>query len=342
MNYKSISKLFMLGFILAFMFSSCTKEGPMGPAGANGVDGTNGTDGTDGVDGIAFCLECHTSTTIDNLTAQWSGSGHATGSSLGYAGARSGCSECHSGVGFSAYLAGSEDISGSPIGCSACHSHGEPPVFQDDEGNPVFISTVEAVTLVMNNTTVIDLESQANLCVNCHQPRTPAPVDDDGDGMFTVTSSHWGPHHGPQAVLLEGLGGAEFAGSVSYPGTKSHPHRKSADCVKCHMNEGNHNFAAPETSACSSCHGDIDDFDVNGKLTEILSLMEELAEMLTEKGLLLDGHPNPGTYPVEEVAALYNFLLIEEDKSEGLHNPTYAEALLTNTIEAISEATAAN
>ena len=342
MNYKSISKLFMLGFILAFMFSSCTKEGPMGPAGEDGTNGIDGTDGTDGVDGIAFCLECHTSETIDNLTAEWSGSGHATGFSLGYAGTREDCSRCHSGVGFSAYLEGSVDASGSPIGCSACHSHGEPPVFQDDEGNPVFISTTDAVTLLTNSTVIIDMESSANLCANCHQPMTGIPTDDDGDGMFEVTSTHWGPHHGPQATLLEGLGGVEFPGSVSYPGTKSHPHRSSADCVSCHMEDSNHNFAAPEVTACSSCHGDIDDFDVNGKLTEIHTLMEELAEMLIEKGLLHDGHPNPGVYPVEEVAALYNFLLIEEDKSEGVHNPPYAEALLTNTIEAIGEATAAN
>ena len=340
MKYKSLLKLLTLGFSFALILASCTKEGPMGPAGADGTNGTNGTDGTNGVDGIAFCLECHTSGTIDGLTAQWAGSGHAIGSSLAR-GTTSGCSRCHSGVGFSAYLAGSEDLSGSAIGCSACHSHGEPPVFQDGDGNAVFISTVDAVKLMTNASVIIDMESNSNLCVNCHQPMTGIPTD-NGEGMFTVTSTHWGPHHGPQSVVLEGLGGVEFPGSETYPGTKSHAHRKSAGCVKCHMEESNHNFATPEVTACATCHGEIDDFDVNGKLSEIHLLVEELSEILTEKGLLLDGHPNPGTYKIDEASALYNLLLIEEDKSEGVHNPPYTVALLTNSIEAMQAETASN
>ncbi len=353
MNYKSISKLFMLGFILAFMFSSCTKEGPMGPAGADGTNGTNGTDGTDGVDGIAFCLECHTSTTIDKLTAEWAPSGHASGGSLGYAGTRSGCAACHSGVGFVASLNNMEDISGSPIGCSACHSHGEPPVFQDNEGNPVFMMTTAAVKLMIDESRIIDLESNANLCVNCHQPRTASPTDVDqydddviidpaGDGMYTITSSHYGPHHSPQSMLLEGWGGYEFPGSMTYPGTKAHPHRKSADCITCHMENTNHNFTIPEVTACATCHGDIPDYNVNDKITEVHTLLDELAELLEAEGILHDGHVVTGTYPVDIAGAFYNYAVVEEDKSEGVHNPTYVVALLTNTIEALSETTAAN
>ena len=154
MKYKSFSKLLLLVFSLVFMLASCTKEGPMGPAGADGQDGTNGTngtDGTDGVDGIAFCLECHTSGTIDNLTAQWLPSGHSEGSSLARGGTAS-CAPCHSGVGFASSLTGGDiDVSMSAINCSACHTHGEPPVFQDEEGNPIFIRTVSAVTLTRTN-----------------------------------------------------------------------------------------------------------------------------------------------------------------------------------------------
>ncbi len=345
MKYKSFSKLLLLSLSFVFVLASCTKEGPMGPAGADGQDGTNGTNGTDGtngVDGIAFCLECHTNTTIDALTAQWAPSGHASGSSLGYAGTRSGCSECHSGVGFVANLAGSEDISGSPINCSACHSHGEPPVFQNGDGEAIFVRTVSAVTLRTNPSAVIDMGSSANLCTNCHQPMTGVPVDDDGDGMFDVTSTHYGPHHGPQSVILEGMGGVEFAGSIEYPGTKSHPHRKSRDCVSCHMQEGSHAFSAPELSACTTCHSSATDFNVHGKLDDIHDLLVQLEGLLETEGIIHEGHPVVGSYPIDVVSAFYNYALVEEDKSEGVHNPKYVEALLTNTIEALGGVIASN
>ena len=356
MKYISFSKLLLLGFSFVFMLASCTKEGPMGPAGADGQDGTNGingTNGTNGVDGTAFCMECHSATVVDNLTAEWTVSGHGSGSSLGR-GTRSGCSQCHSGVGFVASLSGSEDLSGSSIKCSSCHTHGEPPVFQDEDGNPVFVRTKDAVALMIDPSTIIDLESAANLCVNCHQPRTAAPVDEDqydeddviidpaGDGMYTITSSHYGPHHSPQSALLEGWGGYEFPGSVTYPGTKAHPHRKSADCIKCHMHEKNHKFTIPEVTACASCHGDIDDYNVNGKVTEIHGLIEELAGLLEEEGILHDGHVVTGTYPIKLAAAFFNYAIIEEDQSEGVHNPIYVEALLTNTIEALQVDLAGN
>lgn len=357
MKYKSFSKLLLLGLSFVFVLASCTKEGPMGPAGADGQDGTNGTngtDGTDGVDGIAFCLECHTSTAIDDLTAQWAPSGHSSGSSLARGGSSS-CAPCHSGVGFVAYLDGGEDLSMSAINCSTCHSHGEPPVFQDADGEPVFVRTVSAVSLMVDNSKIIDMESSANLCVNCHQPRTAAPIDEDqydddviidpaGDGMYYVSSSHYGPHHSPQSTMLEGWGGYEIPGSVSYPGTKAHRHRKSRDCVSCHMDEGNHNFSTPELSACTTCHSSMpEDFDLNGKLTEIHGLITQLEGLLEEEGILHDGHVvNGASYPIEVVGAFFNYAFVEEDQSEGVHNPDYAVALLTNSIEALGGEVASN
>ena len=46
-----------------------------------------------------------------------------------------------------------------------------------------------------------------NLCGNCHQPRR-AIADADADGNIEITSTHWGPHHGPQTAVLLGIGGA--------------------------------------------------------------------------------------------------------------------------------------
>ncbi|MFV0591303.1 MAG: hypothetical protein ACK5M7_07955 [Draconibacterium sp.] len=341
MKYKSLLKLFFLGLCCAVLATSCTKEGPAGLNGENGADGADGSDGTDGVDGIAYCLECHTSGVIDNLTAEWKPSGHGSGGSLARGGSAS-CAPCHSGVGFVASLDGGEDLSKSSINCTSCHSHGEPPVFQDDNGDPVFIRTTAAVTLMSNSSTIIDLESSSNLCVNCHQPRTAAPVDEDGDGMYLV-GSHYGPHHSPQATLLEGIGGYEFPGSATYPGTKSHPHRKWADCVTCHMEDSNHNFSAPEISACTTCHEGATNFDINDKLTGIHTQMEELKTLLEQAGIFEDGEAIEGvSYPFVLAAAAWNYITIEEDKSEGVHNPEYIKALLTNSIEAVEDYIANN
>ncbi len=340
-----IRLLFMV--LLAFLIiPACVKEGPPGLNGLDGADGTDGADGADGADGVAFCISCHNNETVETFEAEWIASNHGSGWTLSRFGGWDRCAPCHSGVGFIASLAGGEDLSGSPIRCASCHTHGESPVFQDEDGNPVFMRTKEAVALMVDPTRIIDLESNANLCVNCHQPRTAAPADIDqfdddvlidpaGDGMYTITSEHYGPHHSPQSALLEGWGGYEFAGSLAYPGTKAHPHRTSTDCVECHMDGKNHLFTVPAISACTSCHPNATNYDLGGKVTTVQALMEELATMLEEEGILHDGHVVTGTYPFGVTAAYYNYAIVVEDQSKGVHNPVYVEALLTNTIEAL-------
>jgi hypothetical protein len=109
------------------------------------------------------------------------------------------------------------------------------------------------------------------------------------------------------------------------------------------MQEGTHSFAAPELSACTTCHSSATDFDVHDKLTYIQNnLIAPLEILLEEEGILHDGHPVVGNYPIDVVSAFYNYALVVEDKSEGVHNPKYVEALLTNTIEALGGVVASN
>ncbi len=350
MDMRDLIKLLFIVLLALLVIPSCVKEGPPGIDGIDGADGANGANGSDGAngaDGVAFCMDCHNNATVTSFEEQWIASGHGSGWTLSSFGSWGDCAQCHSGVGFMASLTEGADLSGSPIGCVSCHTHGEDtPVFQDDDGNAVFLRTKEAVALLVDPTRIIDLESNANLCVNCHQPRTAAPADLDqfdddilidpaGDGMYTITSSHYGPHHSPQSALLEGWGGFEFSGSLTYPGTKAHPHRTSTDCVGCHMDEKNHMFTVPAIAACTSCHGGATDYNINGKITEVHALMEELAVILEGEGILHDGHVVTGTYPIDVVAGYYNYIIVEEDQSEGVHNPDYVEALLTNTIESL-------
>ncbi|WP_163714072.1 hypothetical protein [Mangrovibacterium lignilyticum] len=337
MKIRTIIRLLTIAALLLFVIPSCVKEGPAGLDGQDGTAGADGVDGADGADGTAFCMECHSTTVVDPIKSELASSLHATGTSFAYAGGRESCSRCHSNEGFITFIetsAADTTTSSNSITCNACHSHGDMPTFQDEDGNAVFVRTTDPVELIIDPTITIDYGNASNLCANCHQPRTAAPTP-DGDGNFEITSSHYGPHHGPQGTLLMGIGLYKFDGTATVPGVGAATHA-TAGCTTCHMYEGAHTFAEPYLDACAQCHGEVDDFDINGKQTEIEGLMDELAAILVTEGVLGDdGHVITGTYPVNVARGFYNYIAVEEDKSEGAHNPDYVIAILKNTIEAL-------
>ena len=61
--------------------------------------------------------------------------------------------------------------------------------------------------------------------------------------------------------------------------------------------------------------------------------MATLEAKLKTAGLLdVDGHPAVGTYPTDEVGALYNYEWLLDDRSAGVHNFDYTETLLANSL----------
>ena len=222
------------------------------------------------------------------------------------------------------------------ITCTTCHDTHKSFDFEND-GNDLALRALEPVSL-MTDGTVIDYGDGSNTCINCHQPRRTAPTPDDA-GMFRVTSTHWGPHHGPQATLLEGIQGAMIAGSEAIPGVGSAAHRTGSTCVSCHMGDtsddinGLHSMIPTET-ACITCHSNgipSDDF--------LASDMATLAGLLENVGIVHEDHPVPGTYSILEAEAAWNYLFILEDGSMGVHNPKYAKALIKNSIQALTPVT---
>ena len=153
----------------------------------------------------------------------------------------------------------------------------------------------------------------------------------DPNDNIAVTSTHWGPHHGPQSAMLLGVGGA---GDVA--GVPSFHYRLIADtCVTCHIGPNmSHTFEAI-TSGCSDCHGE--DFDIDSKQAEVEALIVQLGDLLKAKGLLdEEGHPVVGVYPAAQASALWNYIFISiEDGSLGVHNPPYTRALLNAALEAL-------
>ena len=323
---KNSIKLLSVAFIFGAFFMSC--EGPEGPAGEDGIDGN------------AICLECHNSTTQDLVAEQYEESTHAT-SNLMYTGEtvyqyanRVDCAKCHTNEGFiETQHTGLDTVAaafGIPtrIQCETCHDFHESLDFETD-GEDYAMRKTTPIALVMDEgATTIDFGDNSNLCGECHQPRTEAPT---GTADFTVTSTHYGPHHGPQATLVEGIKGYEVAGTETYPSSQ-HAHRTGASCVTCHMHEQNHTMEA----SLDACNDGLTDFDYNDVQTTVENKLAALQSALQTAGLLdADGEIITGTYPVEHVGALYNYEMIIDDKSMGVHNPPYITALLQNSIEAL-------
>jgi hypothetical protein len=332
MHVKHVLTLGLLG-LLAIILVGCAgapgEPGPMGPAGPAGPPGPPGPALT--VADIT-CTECHNDTSIITGKQQaWSESIHGSGEAF-VRGTTARCAGCHSGSAFktmiSAGLAPNEVEAGDSApthqDCRTCHQIHASYTVADWA-----LTTSEPVTIFTNPEAVFD-GGAGNLCANCHQPLSATPVA-DADGNIEVDSTHWGPHHGPQSVMLLGLAGA---GDVE--GKPASHYSVENTCVTCHLGENDNHLFEPNVAACTTCHAGAESFDINGSQTIVEEMLVELEGLLEAKGMLEDGEPVVGTYPAEEASALWNYIYVAmEDSSLGVHNPIYTKALLEASIEAL-------
>ncbi len=335
---KTIQMLSMLLVlvVLGGMFSAC--EGPEGPEGPAGKTGQNA---------LATCDNCHdVSTDLKARMLQYAKSTHALGGNFERSTAD--CAPCHTHEGFVNVLATGEtgDISNpTPPGCRTCHNIHTTYTVDD-----YALTATAPVELAVGSKTFD--KGKSNLCANCHQSR-PFTLPEFNDSEFSITSSRFGPHHGPQSNLIMAAGLVEIPGNASYPSTN--PHAGTGDgCVDCHManaygtQAGGHTMSVaydyhgtiePNTAGCISCH--TDETELITKLedykTEMDGLMTQISEILVEKGLLTaTGSAVAGKTTGKLASALLNYRTIAiEDRSYGVHNPKYVRALLKNTLESL-------
>ena len=329
--------LFTVVIAFSFLLMQCTKEGPMGPPGADGLNGQ---------DGNVVCLECHSAENADAVMALFMQSihyqsvtqynGQPTYIYAGEGENRKSCAPCHTHEGFVEVMFTGRDtlvealVGPSHITCETCHSNHQSFDFETD-GQDYALRLTEATTLLVGGD-VVDLGGTSNACLFCHQPRRGWDSYDDGsyshpDSVY-ISSSHAGPHHGPQAIVLIGKGGiadGDESGHIDL------------GCTGCHMGEagtdiGGHSFW-PNVANCTECHSDATDFDVNGSQTALHTKVESLKTKLQTAGVLdVDGHTVVGVYHRDVFQAWWNFMVVEEDKSMGVHNPGYCEALIDDAI----------
>ncbi len=357
-NLKLLNILMLVasGFLLIACTSDLEIPDPIaGPAGLNGIDGVNGTDG---VDGTASCVNCHSSAKREPLLASWSVAAHNTGF-VSFAAPRADCAQCHSEEGYIDYittgavkeysleLIGVDSMgmavydtinpypNASRLNCTTCHDKHGSFDFEND-GFDYALRNLDAVTLVIDESTMIDFEGSSNACITCHQPRNSYDIP-SGTADYEITSKRFGPHHGPQATMLEGIMGANIAGSEAYPGVGSATHRTGSSCVNCHMgessdtNQGLHSWN-PRDEACIACHPSGAPDEIGGFSADMATLEALLA---ANNMFDVDGYYVPGTYSAKLAQAAWNYRTLLEDQSKGIHNPAYTRALLKNSIEAL-------
>jgi len=313
------------------------------------IQGPPGEDGIDGVDATTDCRACHSLEHREPIELAYSISGHATGTSWAR-GTSANCAQCHNNEGFADFQnTGAVQVGGyavsNPITCTGCHDRigGHRSFNFDTDGNDYALRTLAPVQLIIDDAITIDSKNDAdvlgysNTCVNCHQPRDSAPTDDDAiEGMFTIPV-RFGPHHGPQSTMLEGLGGAEIVGDVDYPTVGAAQHKEGSSCVTCHMDEttdgtnGGHTWV-PSKNVCTDCH-DSDPGSVEGYEASKAALLVLLQAngVFDEEGELIE----ETEVTILNAKAAWNYIYLLEDSSEGIHNPDYAKALLANSIEAL-------
>lgn len=178
-------------------------------------------------------------------------------------------------------------------------------------------------------------KDEQETCVQCHTGELAEGA------KFTAGKE---VHH-PQKEMVLGVGG------IDVPDIKM---AKVANCVDCHMTNGNHYFKVGtpkltliskgkpyEVDSCAKCHTamtaeDIEKLqgEIEGKLEALKAKLNSFkAKLDNAKALKLDVTTAQGLYD----AALTNVTFVEADKSKGIHNPAYARALLAEAEKKVNQ-----
>ena len=279
---------------------------------------------------------------INGLTAQWAESPHSN--ILLAPAQRDGCVVCHDGGAFAAKqteVAAIERDFFISIDCRACHTGQGVELM---EAGSVEIPTAENVK-----------GGSGALCMYCHNSRSAPKMDD---------ARRAAPHYSSQADLVSGTGGIRRA-DFEYGNTAAHVELDNS-CVSCHMAEteagyAGHSFQVENIEeTCGQCHQGIDglnlkaggDYDGDGETegfqTEVEGLLALLQEAIVEElngGSFTSSHGTVvfkdkegeelSEVPDELYQAAYNYLLVQNDGSLGIHNPTLALQLLQQSYKVL-------
>jgi hypothetical protein len=312
--------------------------------------------------GSGACSTCHDAPTHHVKSSEWYSSAHAVATTDPSGAGRENCVGCHTNNGFIGRVSGAKtvDTTYGSITCQTCH---EPHGQTKPETATHLIRAMAQVTLA--DGTKVTTAGEGALCMNCHQSRQNAAKY----AASTAGSTHFGPHEGPQADMIEGVNGFTYGKTIP---TSAHGFVAKDTCVSCHMqattttspaflNAGGHTFKASYTpagqttevqlvGACQTCHGpQISSFDfalfdynddgvIEGVQTEVQHLLDELSTMLPPAGKPKTSLTIDNTWTQPQLEAAYNWLFVTNDGSKGVHNTAYTVGLLKASIANLSAA----
>ena len=169
---------------------------------------------------------------------------------------------------------------------------------------------------------------------------------------------NFGPHHGPQADMLEGVNGFTYGQSHSQfgscqRGSQYLRHLPHADRLRPTIRRSCSPAVIPFNvsangvdlvAACQQCHGaTVTSFDfplqdyngdgvIQGVQTEVQSLLNKLSTLLPPDGIGEIALAHHATWTTPQLEAAYNWQFVNNDGSLGIHNTAYAVGLLKASI----------
>jgi hypothetical protein len=309
-------------------------------------------DDPDTGESLSLCYDCHYFQ-VD----EWKTSGHANaaGGDIDafneehYVG-RSSCDGCHTSEGYirdndpalSTYSFGPEY---SFIGCPTCH---DPHVGEMGSGNESQLRNVASVELSYvfpwepgdEEAARIEGYGPGQTCVQCHKARRD---NDNVANQIAVGYGHFGPHGSPQGDMFIGNGSYEIPG-YDYSGARASAHNTlfTDGCVSCHMGfvesfGGHivHNFM-PQLEACQGCHAGLDEAGLEAIQQTYKDKLDEIAVLMGYADwdtLYLTLDVDNLLWEVCQREAVYGAEFVYASGDLGAHNPNYANALLDNAID---------
>ncbi|NLL18630.1 MAG: ammonia-forming cytochrome c nitrite reductase subunit c552 [Clostridia bacterium] len=274
----------------------------------------------------------------DAIREEWADSAHATvtnADSSNSPAKRDGCIICHDGRAYNKQISSADELdTGEPVGadCETCHT---------GHGKEVWQSGL--VQLPAGEVR----DGGGALCMDCHNARSiPDPADRPA------------PHASAEADIVMGINGFHVEGKTY----GSSPHTAVKDtCFGCHMADlgkgyPSHTFRS-ELETCEQCHKGIDsinmkakdDYDGDGtvegfqdEVDGLLKMLHDTIQARLEGGTFTSTHGriafmDEKEEEMEEVPAelyhgAWNYYLVANDGSRGIHNPLYVVQLLQQSI----------
>jgi hypothetical protein len=304
---------------------------------------------------VGTCGQCHDASGQYIKVPEWKNSSHAVGSTTPSGPTRMNCVPCHTAMGYASRGDTSTNTSWMPITCVACHD-------PHDATNPHQLRTIGPVTI--GDGTVIANAGTCEICMSCHHGRNGSATNNVVKfkmGLATwIGGSSFGPHDGPQTDLFMGANGITYGKNIP-----SSAHRDAVDnpCVTCHMQPtastdaafllaGGHTFSVLYTSGatniqmtavCAQCHGAITNFNlvredyngdgiIEGVQTEVQHLLDQLSTFLPPDTTVKSSLSTSTNWTIQQLNAAYNWQMVNNDGSLGVHNTAYAVGLLKASI----------